>query len=384
MSSTLLTADHEAFRISVRTLLDEQVVPALPGWEEQGRIPGHAWKTLGAAGLLGLAHPIADGGTGHDLLSSVVAAEELGRTGFSGFRAAVGVHTWMATHYLATAAAPALRHRYLGPAIRGERVAALAVTEPDAGSDLTALATTATPDGDGFRLHGTKTMVTNALCGGFAVIAARTGPATRGPTGISLFVTDLDAPGLTVTPQPLAAWHCAGTAQLGLDGVPLPADALIGRAGRGFHYLMKGFQQERVIAAALAVGGVDRCLHDTLDHVQRRALFGGRAGDLQSVRHALAGMHTELSAARLLVHDAAHRLARGDLPVAECSAAKLYATELACRVADRCLHLHGSAGFVADSSIARAHREARAAALAAGPSEVMLDLIAGTLFSTTP
>ncbi|GAB6899064.1 acyl-CoA dehydrogenase family protein [Kineosporia succinea] len=363
----------------LRDLLGEHVVPHLPQWEAQRQVPPSAWKALGAAGLLGLPHPVADGGSGQSLSQSLPALEELGRTGYAGFRAAVGVHAWMATHYLATAAGPELRETYLGPAIRGERVAALAVTEPGAGADLNALTTTAVPDGDGYRLHGAKSMVTNATSAGFAVVAARTRPGATGPTGLSLLVVDLPGPGVTVTPQELEGWHCAGTAHVSFDGVRLPGRALIGRAGRGFHYLMRGFQSERVVAAALAVGGTDRCLHDTITHVRTRQAFGARLADLQSVRHTLAGLSTELAAARLLVRDAAARLDRGDLAVSECSAAKLYATELACRVADRCLQLHGSAGYTAGSTVARAHREARAATMAAGPSEVMLDLIANVL-----
>lgn len=372
--SVHLTAQHETFRGTVSALLDEHIVPFLPEWERQRRIPRTAWQLLGERGLLGLAHTPE-----HDLFLSVVLLEELGRTGHCGFRAAVAVHAYMATHYLAQMGSPELRERYLDPAVRGDLVAALAVTEPQAGSDLARLTTVAEADGESLVLHGVKSMITNGTTGDFLVVAARTGTVRRGQTGLSLVVVDARTPGVSARPQEKPGWHCADTAEIRFDGVKVPSSNVIGRVDSGFYYLMRGFQLERLVAAVLALGGIERCLDDTRAHLTQRRIGDGRLADLQVVRHAMAGMSTELAAARHLVYDAVWRFGQGDLPMVECSMAKLYATELACRVADRCLQLHGGHGYVAGSGVARAHVEARAATMAAGPSEVMLDLIANAV-----
>ncbi|GLZ39078.1 acyl-CoA dehydrogenase family protein [Actinokineospora sp. NBRC 105648] len=370
MSSVHLGPDHERFRRRVRALLESEVVPRLPEWERARHIPRSGWRLLGTAGLLGLATS-----TEHDLFHSLVLLEELGRTGYSGFRAAVAVHAYMATHYL-----PRTSPR-LTTATRGESVGALAITEPGAGSDLAALTTRAHPDGDWLVLDGHKTMITNGTTADFLVVATRTGEAERGPTGLSLVVVDAPTTGLSATPIRLPGWHCADTADIHLTNVRVPRDNVLGKPNTGFYQLMRGLQTERVVAAALALGGIERCLADTQDFARARTVFGTPLATSQVVRHALASMATELAAARTLTYDAAWRLSRGDLPVAECSMAKLYATELACRVADKCLQLHGSHGYQADSPIARAHTESRAATMAAGPSEVMLDLIATELLT---
>ncbi len=365
-----LTEEHESFRAEVRANLAAHIIGPLADWDAAAELPRSVWRLLGSWGYLDLAY------SGADLFRSVVLLEELGRTGYSGFRAAVGVHAYMATQYLAAYGSPELRQRYLPGAATGERIAALAITEPQAGSDLGALALAATAKGESLVLDGTKAVVTNGTTADFVVVAARTGPADTGPTGLSLVVVDTDTPGLTVTARPTAGWRAAGVAELEFDGVEVPAANVVGRTGSGFYYLMRGLSFERVVAAALAIGGMDHCLDLTRTHLRSRHAYGAPLAALQSPRHTIADLATRLSAARHLLYDTAWRFTRGDLPVNEAAMAKLYATELACEVADRCLRLHGVAGYTPDSPVVRAHLEARAATVAAGPSEVMLDLIA--------
>ncbi|PWW59444.1 acyl-CoA dehydrogenase family protein [Actinokineospora spheciospongiae] len=371
--SVHLTPAHEEFRAGVRATLAAHVLPHLPDWERARAIPRDAWERLGSWGYLGLLH------TTDDLFRSVVLLEELGRTGYSGFRAAVAVHSHMATHYLAAHGSAALKDRYLTPAIAGTAVAALAVTEPQAGSDLGALAVTATPDGDDLLLDGTKSMITNGTTADFLVVAARTGRARTGPTGVSLVVVETATPGVEATPQEKPGWHSAATAELRFTAARVPASNVIGKRDSGFYYLMRGFQLERLVAATLALGGIEHCLDATRDHLRTRHAFGAPLASRQAPRHTIADLTTRLHAARHLTYDAVRRLAGGDLPATEASMAKLLTTELACEVADRCLQLHGSPGYAADSPVARAHAEARAATMAAGPSEVMRDLIAAAL-----
>ncbi|MCB5907507.1 acyl-CoA dehydrogenase family protein [Streptomyces pinistramenti] len=383
MRSVYFTDAHESFRAEVRAFLTEEVVPFAESWERERGLPRSLWKTLGEQGLLGLLHPRAAGGLERDLFTSVVFLEELGRTGYGGLRAAVSVHAYMATHYLAVAGGASLRETYLAPAVRGERIAALALTEPGAGSDLSRLAATAEPDGDHFVVRGTKTMVSNGTAADFHVVAVRTAPDTsagrHGATGLSLLVIDAGLPGVTARPLETLGWRAAGTATVVYDGVRVPADRLIGRRNSGFYYLMRGLQLERLVASVLALGGMERMLEDARRAMSERELFGGTLGGLQAPLHRLADLATELAAARQLVHHAAWCHQQGELPVTECSMAKLHTTELACRIADASLHLQGARGYLDGSDAARAYRDARAATIAAGPSEVMRDIIGRAL-----
>ncbi|MFF1651159.1 acyl-CoA dehydrogenase family protein [Streptomyces sp. NPDC058240] len=383
MRSPYFTEEHQRFRAHVRAFLTEEVAPGADTWERERGLPRALWKSLGEQGLLGLLHPRAAGGGEHDLFTSVVFLEELGRMGYGGLRAAVSVHAYMATHYLAAAGGRALQDAYLAPAVRGERVAALALTEPGAGSDLSGLTTCAERDGDHFVLRGTKTMVSNGMAADFHVVAVRTAPeasgARAGTTGLSLFVVDAALPGVGATPLETLGWRAAGTATVVYDDVRVPAGRIIGRRDSGFYYLMRGLQLERLVAAVLALGEADRLLADIRRWVSGRELFGGALARLQAPLHRIADLATELEAARQLVHHTAWCYQRGELPATECSMAKLYTTELACRMADANLHLQGAHGYLDGADAARAHRDTRAATIAAGPSEVMRDIIGRSL-----
>jgi acyl-CoA dehydrogenase len=383
--SIYFTEQHQGFRKEIRDFLAEAVVPFAPGWEAQRQVPREAWKSLGARGLLGLLHSREVGGSDRDLFTSVVFLEELGRTGFGGLRAAVSVHAYMATYYLARSGGAALRQRYLAPAVAGDKIAALAVTEPAAGSDLAGLASKVQEQPDHFVLDGTKSMVSNGSSADFYVVLARSGtrsgaPAAgsaHGAAGLSLFVVDADSPGITIDRTEPVGWRAADPATVRFEAVQVPLDQVVGRLGSGFYQLMRGFQLERVVAAVLALGGADRSLQLTREHLVRRAAFGARLADLQAVRHRVADLATDLAAARELVYHAAWRYQSDDLgSVRECSMAKLCATELATRMADTSLQLHGAHGYLDSTEVARIFRDARAATIAAGPSEVMRDIIA--------
>lgn len=363
-------------------------MPKATHWDREGGLPRSVWKSFGELGYLGLLHPRSAGGGERDLFTSVVFLEELGRTGFGGLRAAVSVHAYMATHYLAAAGGPGLRRDYLVPAVGGERVAALAISEPGTGADLSGLTTTAERDGGHFVVRGVKTMVSNGTAADFHVVAVRTSPdASSGPhgtTGLSLLVIDSGLPGVITTPTPTLGWGAAGTATVAYEDVRVPADRLIGRVDAGFYYLMRGLQLERLVAAILALGGMDRCLDDTRRCLTERRLSGGMLSERQAPAHRIADLATELAAARQLVHHTAWLYEQGDLPATECSMAKLHTTELACRMADASLQLHGAHGYLDSSDAARAYRDARAATIAAGPSEVMRDLIGRAVLRSRP
>ena len=389
--SPYFTAEHEEFRESVRTFFRKEVVPYAAGWEDQRRVPRSAWRALGAEGLLGLNHPRTVGGSDLDVFHSVVFLEELGGLGFGGLRFAVALHAYMATSYLATNGSAALQERYLRPAVAGEAVAALAITEPQAGSDLAGLTATAREDGDSFVIDGEKRFVVNGCYADFFVTAVRTGGTSaagsggtstdargaRGAQGdLSLVVVDRDAPGLEVIPNDSVAWRASGMADLVLRGVRVPAANVVGRRNSGFLQIMKNMQLERLAAGISAVGDAASCLDLTWRFLKRRGAFGATLSAKQAVRHRLADLLTEAEATRALAHHAAWAWSRDALAITECSMVKLKATELARTVAEECQHLHGADGFRAGSPLVRIVQDARAATVAAGTSEVMRDIIA--------
>ncbi|MFB4309616.1 acyl-CoA dehydrogenase family protein [Actinomadura sp. GTD37] len=388
MRSPYFTEAHEEFRTRVRAALAEAVAPNVDAWEAGDGVPREAWRELGARGLLGVALPRRAGGGEHDLLTSVVFLEELGRVGAGGVRAAISVHTHMATHYLAMDGDPVLDAECLAPAVRGERVAALAITEPGAGADLSGLAVTAEPDGGHYVVNGVKSMVSNGTVADFHVAAVRTAPdrgsGPHGTTGLSLLVIDADLPGVGVEPVRTLGWRAAGAATVTYDRVRVPASRLIGRVDSGFYRLMRGLVLERLVAAALALGGMEECLEDLRRFLVERQVSGRPPARLQAPAHRVADLATELAAARQLVHHSAWLHQEGELPGTESSMAKLYTTELACRLVETSLQLRGSAGYLESSPAARAHRDARAATIAAGPSEVMRDLIGRAVLRPPP
>lgn len=348
-------------------------------WERDGAVPREVWTYLGSLGLLGLGLAAEWGGGGADLARSVAWLTELGRTGYAGFRTSIAVHGYMATRYLSEYADPELQERYLRPSATGTKVAALAISEPEAGSDLAALATRAVATGDGYLLSGTKRPVVNGMCADYFVVACRTSANSSARSGMSLLVVDADLPGVSVSPQPTLGWRCAGIATVRFDGVPVSSTRLIGRAGGGFFQLVYALQYERLVAAAAALGGVEFGLERLAARLRARRVQGRRLAEFQAVRHRYAVLATEAVASRELIAHATRAFDSQRPPVAECSMAKAFTTELASRAADACLQLHGSEGYDEQSVDARLLRDSRAATIAAGPTEVMYDLIAASL-----
>ncbi len=375
MESIYLSEEHELFRAEVRRFVEHEVAPSADDWEAAGRIPRAVFRRMGELGLLGVAAPEAYGGAGADLFSAMVLLEELPRSMMGGFCAAVGVQQFMATAHIARFGSEALKRRYLAPSVAGERVGALGVTEPDAGSDVAALTTRAVRDGDAWVVDGAKTFITNGADGDFVTLAVRTGEA--GPGGISLLVVDTDTPGVAVARR-LAklGWHASDTAELVFSGARVPADRLVGEENMGFYYLMEAFQLERLVSAAISVGSVDLCLERTLAYLKERTVFGRPLARYQVLTHRLADLRAENEAARQLTYHAAWRLQSGLPAVSECAMAKLVATRLAQRAADECLQCFGGYGFMEEYPLARFFRDARAGTIVAGTSEIMREIVA--------
>jgi acyl-CoA dehydrogenase len=384
MSLPTLTDEHEMLRRTVRAFVEKEVVPQVDAWEEAGRIPRAFWRRLGELGLLGLELPTEYGGAGGDFLSSVVLGEEMARCRSGGVAFSVLVHTDMSSPWLTRYGTDAQKRRYLPGIVSGETVCALGITEPGTGSDMASITTRAVRDGDCYRLTGSKMFITNGVYGDLYFVAARTSPGTeeRRHAGISMFLVERDTPGFTVSRRlDKMGMRASDTAELSLQDCPVPALNLLGEEGRGFHQLAAGLQRERIMAAVLALSGAAQALEDTLAYVRERHAFGEPLAAKQALRHRVADMATEIAAARHLVYHAASLYTAGRDCVTEVSMAKLFATEVANRVAYQAVQLHGGYGYMSEFPVERFFRDVRLWTIASGTSEIMREIVAKRLLS---
>jgi alkylation response protein AidB-like acyl-CoA dehydrogenase len=366
----LFTDGHDEFRASVRAFVESELQPHADDWERDGDFPNWVFKRMGDLGLLGLRYPTGYGGRGGDWGHAIVLAEEMARVGSAGVGMAVAVQAEMATPPIDRFGTPEQKERYLAPAIRGEKIACLAITEPDAGSDVANIRTTARRDGADWVLNGRKLFITNGRRADVCVLVART-DTPAGYEGFSLFLVDTDRPGFHVSRTlHKLGMHSSDTAELALDDVRVPDDALLGEEGKGFFQIMWELQGERVVGAAGSLAGGWLALELTLDYAKERPI-----GSFQVQRHRFAEMATELTSAQQLVYDVALAWERGEYPVREISMLKLHAGVVVNRVVNGCLQIHGEHGYSSGSWVERAWRDARLLRIGAGTDEVMRESI---------
>ncbi len=372
----MFTDEHEAFRASLRAHLAASVVPHVDGWEEAGAFPLHdVLSGLAALGAIGLEYDPTDGGQGADHLFTVVLGEELGRLPCGGVPLAISVQTDMATPSLARHGSAELKDRYLRPALTGEHVAAIAVTEPDAGSDVSGLRTRARRDGDEWVIDGTKLYITNGVQADWLCLLARTSDE-GGARGMSQIIVPTATPGLTVSRKlDKLGMRSSDTAELSLVDVRVPAANTIGVEGRGFAQQMEQFQHERLIASYQALGQLDVALQRTIAYVNDRKAFGATLGDQQHVAYVLAGLGAERDALRHHCYAAAAQVVDGVDATRAATVAKLLAGRLVRRTADACLQLHGGAGYMEETWTARFFRDTRLMSIGGGADEVMLRVL---------
>jgi alkylation response protein AidB-like acyl-CoA dehydrogenase len=382
MTARLFTPDHDLLRRTIRAFVEKEITPHVDEWEAAGRIPRTVWRRLGELGLLGLEFPAEYGGAGGDFVSSVVLGEEMARCRAGGVAFSVLVHTDMSSPWLTRYGTDAQKQKYLPGIVRGETVCALGITEPGTGSDMAALATRAVRDGDVYRLTGSKIFITNGVYGDLYFVAARTGDGTRERrhAGISMFLVERGLPGFTVSRTlDKLGMRASDTAELVFEGCPVPAANLLGVEGRGFQQLAAGLQRERIMAAVLALAGAAQALEDTQAYLRERSAFGEPLARRQALRHRVADLATELEAARQLVYHAVRLYAAGEDCITEVSMAKLFATEVANRVAYQAVQLHGGYGYMREFPVERFFRDVRLYTIASGSSEVMREIIARRL-----
>ena len=374
MQSPYFTEEHELFRQSVREFVQQEILPHIDKWEEERRTPKSLFQKLGEYGFLGINHSEAYGGSDADFFYSVTYLEELARCGSAGVTAAISVHQYMATNHLAEAGNAELKEKYLRPSIKGDMIGAIAISEPGAGSDVSALRTTAVREGDEYVINGSKTFITNGVFGDFVVVACKTNP-DAGVNGISLIVVDRDCEGFTATQLKKIGWHSSDTGELAFDNVRVPVSNVVGEENMGFFYIMESFQLERLVAGILANGGSEMAIETTLQYMDERETFGRKIKKYQVLRHDIVNLCTELEASKQLTYNASWLFANGHMPVKECTMVKLYSTELGNKVIDKCLQMFGGYGYMEDYPIARAYRDARVGTIVGGTSQIMREIL---------
>ncbi len=376
--------EHELFRSAVRRFVEDEIVPNVDEWEERGEIPRSLFRRLGALGFLGVEYPPEYGGGGADFWMTVVLAEEIARCRAGGVAFSVIVHTDMSSPWLARLGTAEQKSRYLPAVISGEKVCALAITEPGAGSDMAGITTRAVRDGGDWVLNGSKTFTTNGVYGDLYFISARTGREGPRHRQLSQLLVERDTPGLTVAKKlDKTGMLSSDTAEIVFDDVRVPGSNLLGEENRGFHQLASGLQRERLLAAVLSVSAASQALEDTGAYLRQRVAFGRPLADLQALRHRFADIATRLEAARRLTYHAASLFAEGAEAETEVSMAKLHATEVANMVAYEGVQMHGGYGYIRETPVERFARDYRLWTIAAGSSEIMREIIARRLLGNT-
>lgn len=370
------TDEHKAFRETVRRFVETEINPHVEAWDATGEMPLHAiFKKLGAIGMLGISRPEAFGGLGLDYSYEMIMAEEMGGAIGGSIGMAVGVHTNMATPALARFGSDALRAEFLAPAIAGEMVASIAVSEPHAGSDVAAIRTKAVSDGDDYVISGQKMWITNSTQADFFCLLANTGDGQQ-HRNKSLIIVPSKTPGVTVGAKlKKIGMRGSDTAPIFFENVRVPKRYRIGEEGMGFTYQMQQFQEERLFGAAMTIKGLELCVSSTVEYARERQAFGKSILDNQVVQFQLAEMQTEVEALRALLWQATERYVAGEDVTLLASMAKLKAGRLSRLIPDQCLQFWGGMGYMEETVVNRLYRDLRIVPIGGGADEVMQGII---------
>jgi acyl-CoA dehydrogenase len=371
------TEELEEFRTVVRRFVENELRPHATAWEEAEWFPDDVFATLAAQGYLGLKYPEEYGGSAGGYLADAVFTEELSRCGSGGLAAGIGAHIGIATPPVWKFGTEDQKQRYLAPAIRGEKIAALGITEPGAGSDVAALRTQARRVDGGFLVNGEKTFITNGVRADFIVTAVKT-TAQGGHHGISFLIVDR-TDGVTSSKLAKLGWRASDTATIAFEDVFVPQENLLGREHEGFRLIMANFQWERLLMALGAVGAMQVAIERTVAYAQERRAFGRPLTGHQVIRHRIADLWTTMHTGRCLTYDALRRFVAGEDALREVTAAKLFTQRAAFEVADACLQLHGGAGYMREYEIERMARDARLGPIGGGTDEIMREILAKAL-----
>jgi alkylation response protein AidB-like acyl-CoA dehydrogenase len=371
--------DHEDFRASFRTFLEREVVGEegrYGEWERTGLMPREVFERAGAGGFLAMAVEERHGGAGvEDFRFNLVIGEETQRAAVGGFGLGITLHNDICLPYFLTYCTEGQRERWLGGIVSGELITAVAMTEPGIGSDLAAMATTATREGDHYVVNGAKTFITNGINADLVITAVKTDPRER-HRGISLLIIERGMEGFERGRNlEKIGQHSQDTAELSFTDVRVPVENLLGEEAQGFVYLVSNLPQERLSIAASAVAAAEAALEWTLAYVRERKAFGQTIGSFQNSRFTLAELRSEVDIARVYIDRCAQALNDGDLTAEDAAMAKWWCTELQGRVVDRCLQLFGGYGYMLEYPIARAFADARVTRIYGGANEIMKEIV---------
>ncbi len=372
----IYTEEHIAIAESAAKLIAAEINPYCDQWEEEGIFPAReVFKKFGDLGLLGINKPEEFGGMGLDYSYQLAFSEQLGLIESAGVSMGIGVQTDMATPALAKHGSDKLRDEFLRPALTGDSVMSIAVSEPHAGSDVASIKTTAKKDGGDYVINGTKMWITNSTQADVLCLLANTSDAPN-HVNKSLILVPTKTQGVSFSERlNKLGMRASDTAQVFLDDVRVPQAYLIGEEGRGFIYQMEQFQEERLYAAATNVLMLEKIIQQTIDYTRDRKAFGQSILDNQVVKFTLAELQTDVEALRALLHSATAEYVQGKDVTTKASMAKLLSGRLARRVTDSCLQYFGGQGFMWDNPISRAYRDSRLASIGGGADEVMLEII---------
>ena len=369
--------EYELLRDQVRRFVEEEIKPHADRWEEDGFIPRPILRRMGELGFFGIRYPAEYGGAEMDAVASTIFAEELGRSTYGGVAIATLVHTDMASVHVFHDGTKAQRARWMPGIISGEVITAVAITEPDAGSDVKAIRTRARREGDSYVLDGTKLYITNGVHADLYLRRRQDRSRRQEPTG-SRCSSSRRARQASASPAQLDkhGWRSSDTAELVFDGCRIPAENMLGAEGQGFYSIMRNFQNERLVLAAMAIGAAEAAIEMTLAWVKARRAFGGVLWDMQAIRERLAMLSAKVEAGRQFLYATAWRMAADEDCMREVSMVKAICGELVNEVMYTCVQFHGAMGFMRESPIERMARDARVLSIGGGATEVMLEVVA--------
>jgi len=377
----IYSEEHRLFQQSVRRFAEKEILPKLSGWEEKKKFPNEIFAALGAAGFLGILIPEADGGVGGDYALAGAWCEEFGRIPAVGFTTGVNMHSLIVLPALARYGSPEAKAAFLARGIAGTAIGAYAFTEPGAGSDLTLVQTKAVKEQGGYRLNGSKIFITNGARAHFVMVLAKTDPE-KGYDGYTTFIVDTKSPGFSVS-RTLSklGWHSSDTAELNFVDVFIPDNMVLGSAGRGWHQAMSSLEWERLMLTLGAIGGAGCCLEQTVRYINDRKVFGQTVGSFDLTQETLASLWSRLQAAKSFSHRCIGLLNEGKRCRKEVSLNKLQGCELAIKIADACLQLHGGYGYTTEFLPERWLRDLRLNTIGGGTSQIMARIAAREIFS---
>jgi alkylation response protein AidB-like acyl-CoA dehydrogenase len=369
------TEEHQLFRKSLQDFLQKEVVPHIETWEKAGKIDRFIWKKFGDMGFFGINYPEAYGGLNLDLFYTVILLEELQKVNSGGFAAAIWAHVYLAMTHLNAEGSEAIKQNYLKPSIAGDKIGCLCITEPFGGSDVAGMRTIAVKQGDHYLINGSKTFITNGVYSDYLVVAAKTTPEL-GNRGISIFLIDRSAEGVSATKLNKLGWHASDTGEIAFDNVKIPVENLMGEENNGFPYIMQHFAFERLIMGINAHARAEFALEYALKYMSERSAFGKTINKFQALRHTIADLYTEMEMCKAFNYSIAYRLNKGEYVVKEATMSKLKSTKMADEVIYQCLQFLGGYGYMEEYPMARLMRDSRLGPIGGGTSEILREILA--------